>query len=522
MRGVSSLILIAVLLTSTAIAPPGGNGPPPDPGLPRACEVAASNQPCLHANVIPDTTIGPGSSRTYEDGDWTVEGTIHVQTGGSLHVLDATFTFLAESGGIVADEGATVEIIRSTLEEDDEGSPFELDLASGSAFTLNDSTLRGGEGVKLATDNANVSGNLLTEIPLALFMDDVVEVTIHHNHFLDNEVAVNQTGGITTLDSNRFEGGEFCVRDWLADPTIENNVFRGCHVGIYHQRSNSVFRANDMMDDAHEPGVGIIVEETNSPIIEGNTISNYGTGIIVRNATAYIRNNTISDNVGDGVRIEANTQPLDIQGNDIFGNGGDGIELAGASQVQIFANTIHDNDGHGVLVGSSTSIVVNDTEARSNGADGFRFTDANVTATDLVGRLNANGLVVTGSGQLELSDANMSENAGNGFHFAGDVTATLARPVAIANGGHGLLNNASEDTSAYQGWWEANGGAGIRNNVDFEVFAECGYWGSASGPTTEENPNGTGDEVEGLVDWSPYRTSPALTSCTTEILYVVD
>lgn len=75
MRGVYACVLMLILVTSTAVAPPGGNGGgsgsngngngPGTPGLPHACEVSSSSQPCALANIIPDTTIGPGESQTY-------------------------------------------------------------------------------------------------------------------------------------------------------------------------------------------------------------------------------------------------------------------------------------------------------------------------------------------------------------------------------------------------------------------------------------------------------------------------
>lgn len=215
---------------------------------------AQSPQPCAHLRVIPTTTVAPGETRRYANGTWAVTGTVTVQPGGALVVENATLRFTEDSMGVFVSGGGALRVIQSTLEPLGETeTAYALDLAALSSFTLNDSTVRAGEGVRLATNDANVSGNLLTQIPLALHLLDVVEVNIHHNRFVDNTVAVNQTGGVTTLDSNRFEGGEFCVRDWLADPTITNNVFRGCHVGIWHERSNSVFRANDMDDQRTSP-----------------------------------------------------------------------------------------------------------------------------------------------------------------------------------------------------------------------------------------------------------------------------
>lgn len=523
MRGIVTTITLVVVLTllvPTGVAPPSSA----ERGLTQACEEAASPRPCEHLRIIPTTTVAPGETRRYENGTWSVTGTVTVQPGGSVFVGNATLRFTEESGGIVVAGGGELRIVESTLEPKDEAATaYVLDLAPLSSFTLNDSTLRGGHGVKLATSDANVSGNLLTEIPLALLMDDVVEVTIHHNHFLDNNVSVNQTGGVTTLDSNRFEGGEFCVRDWLADPTIINNVFRGCHVGIWHERSNSVFRMNDMDDQAHEPGVGIAVVDTNSPVIESNLITNYGTGILIHNATAYIRNNTISANVLDGIRVEANTQPMDIQGNTISANGRDGIRLIGAHDVELANNTMSGNGGSGVRVEGGHALRFSDDSALGNAAHGFLFASTLVNASRIAAAGNAlHGVYVTGSAAHSIEDANASANGYDGFRVATDdgATVTLLRPIAIANAMDGV--RGMNGTSANLGWFEANGGAGVANTGSATLQAVCAYWGSASGPTHVDNPNGTGDEVEGDVDYTPFRTAPAAGCSTAPVLIAED
>lgn len=535
MKGALSIVVTTILLLAvpTGVAPPSANGQEnssgnssndgSNSGLERACDVSRSPQPCAHIGFVTDFQVNTGENDSY-NGTWTVDETIVVETGGTLVLEDATFRFTAESGGILVQPGGVVRIFRSTLEpREGDASAYTLDLAQGSSFTLNDSTIRAGQGVKLKTNDADVSGNLLTEIPLALHMIDVVEVNIHHNHFLNNTVSVNQTGGITTLDSNFFEGGDTCVRDWLADPTITNNIFRRCHTGIWHERSNSVFSLNDMEDDAHEPGVGIAVVDTNSPIIEDNVIRNYGTGILVRNATAYIRNNSITNNVGDGVRIQDNSQVMDIAGNVIASNGGDGIHLLRAQGVTLSGNTIQANLGSGVRVEDSLRVELVGDSVSDSGEHGLALSSSNVDATDVSATGNTlSGFFFGGTGSYEMLRANASANGQDGFHVAAPTTTVdLAEPTAIANGANGLTGRTG--TTANFGWWEANGGAGVENaDADHMLPAECSYWGDSSGPTHVDNPGGTGDEVIGNVDYSPFRPSPATTSCAPPVLIAGD
>ena len=42
--------------------------------------------------------------------------------------------------------------------------------------------------------------------------------------------------GIEPIDPPSWQMVQANLRDWLSDPTIVDNTFRGCHVGIYHHR----------------------------------------------------------------------------------------------------------------------------------------------------------------------------------------------------------------------------------------------------------------------------------------------
>lgn len=511
MRGALVCTIVVFMLSPTAVAPPPQQAQ--QGGLANACQHASSNQPCVLAGVIPTTTIGSGQTVVYHDGEWTVDGDITVESGGSLTLEEATFRFTANSDGILVRSGGVLTIVASMLEpKGTDESPYVVDAEAGSTFTLNTTRVLRGNGVKVATSTLDFSGNSLEEIGLALFLNGVTG-TIHHNQFLNNTVAVNQTGGVPTLDHNKFVGGEVCVRDWFTDPTITNNVFRGCHVGILHQNSDSVFRSNDMEDDAEPPGVGMLIENTNSPIIEGNRIAEYGTGIIVRNATAYIRNNEIVDNVGAGVRVESNTQPMDIQNNTIARNGGSGIRLDGANSILLHNNSLQDNGAHGLHATLVRNITLTENRAKENALDGFRFEESFAEGEALAAANNGgSGVVLTGEGVYDLADVNASGNMGHGFHVEVDGSVTLMRAVGIANQGDGL-HHVDGSTSANDAWWEDNAGEGVENLADAQVVTECSYWGEPSGPTHPDNPGGTGDEVEGNVDYVPFRTSPSLTSC---------
>lgn len=426
MRGAlaCAIAIACLMITPTGVAPPP---PSASNGLGNACDSANSNKPCEHLGIIPETNVAAGETRVYANDEYQATGTIHVN--GTVVVLNATIAFGDESDGFVVYDGGALSITNGTLEESLEGSAFGIDARAGSAFTLVGSRIWGGDGIKLATNTAEIHHDQIGFIPVAL-RNFNVSVNVHDVHFLNNDVAVNNTGGFPVLHNNSFEGGQTCVRDWYSDPTIVYNTFRGCHTGIYHHRSESVISFNDMDDDASPPGGGIVVEDTMSPTIEGNIIGEYGTGILIRNARAYIRDNILHNNVYDGIRVENNSAPMDITDNSVYGNGRHGIFLTGASDIDVSGNTVYNNSASGIVVHANTGPVQVDNNAIwESGDDGIHLAAASSVpvfsnAIDLSG---GDGIEVVG-GSGHLLDWNLISDSGfRGISVTSATSMTLQR-----------------------------------------------------------------------------------------------
>lgn len=455
---IRSLAIAAMLALAIVPLAAGANGPPPEPGLPNACERSGNENPCRR--IIDNTVIPPGKEKIYT-GNYTAIGTVTVQGGGIATVIDANISFENTSQGFIAQTGAILRFIRSDLEEAN-GSSYGIDAQPGSDFTFNDSTLVGGDGVKVATSTVNMSGSTLSGTATALRLTDVT-ATIHHNAFLGNTVAVNQTGGVPTLSRNTFSGGEVCVQDWRTDPNILDNVFTGCHVGIYHAESHSVIRGNSMDDEAAPPGVGMWIINGNSPVIEDNVIRDYGTGIRITNARAFVRNNTVETSVGHGILVESNSGPMDVQGNLVRYNGGDGIHLANAADVPVFNNVVTDNGGAGIVVADSAFAFASGNVVARHPGVGIALTrSSDASIRDNAVTDNAIGIVVDAESPRALLDANsVSENAGAGIVIRADDVQVIGGSTT-ANGGHGIDIDHALDVSVAGLVANGNGGDGVR------------------------------------------------------------
>lgn len=432
-----------VALPLAASAPASGNE-----GLLNACLRSSATRPCEHAGVIPDTFVGANESRSYSEGNYRNEGTVTVGPGGEVEVKNATITHGSSSGGFVVLAGGTLVIQDSTLTTDTK-SCFQVIAEAGSTLDMRWSTVAGGCGVEVETTQAIVDENLLREIPLALRLTGT-NITVAGNEFLNNTISINQTDGEPTLTQNTFDGGEVCVQNWLTHPTIVNNVFRGCHVGIHHHRSHSVLSFNDMEDRSVPPGGGIVVQDTNSPVIEGNLIRNYGTGIIVINARAWIRNNTIADNVLDGIRVVNNSGPMDITNNTITGNGDDGIDLQGVLDVIVQANRISDNGGAGIVTTGGSRLILEDNDVRDNVGHGIQSATYAVVVRDNVAEYNGlTGIRIEAGADGAAIQQNVAEGNGqNGFYVAA-FGVGLANNVATGNAHSGFVVEGANNVSFF-------------------------------------------------------------------------
>lgn len=444
------LRLVALVTALLMISTPAAFAGPPVPGekgLANACGRATSNQPCELLGVIPDTTVPAGESRSYSNGSFFAQGTVVV--AGSATVDNATITFGADSGGFLVLSGGSLTVTRGTLREDTAGSCFRVLAEPGSTLRMTLSSVTGGCGVEVQTTTATVEENTLSEIAVALRLTNT-NITARYNVFQNNTVAVNQTGGEPALLNNAFHGGEVCVQNWLTHPVVSFNTFRGCHVGIHHHRSHSALSNNDMEDQYVPPGGGIIVENTMSPLIENNTIRHYGTGIIVINARAWINNNTISDNVGDGVYVESNTGDMYITNNTISGNGGDGIELQNVLDILVAANNVSGNGGDGIHAGNGSRLRIEDNQVSANGGDGIESSTLGVVVEDNAVATNAlAGIRLdVGASGAAVQRNHVSASGQDGFVVRGD-NVSFADNVAAGNGASGFRMEAAIDASFF-------------------------------------------------------------------------
>jgi len=225
----------------------------------------------------------------------------------------------------------------------------------------------------------------------------------------------------------------------------------------------------------------------NGPAANGcfSTTSDYfqGVGIAVeKGATAVIEDSDISDYQTEGIHVIGVGSSATIRGNTIVGPGvqnvrsADGVRVEGGATATITENTIRNNkfngpSGHAAAVdlpSTSGAVTVTKNTFKDNCIGVGIRTTASVTL-----RLNS----FEGNGPVADCPPNPFPRGG-----------VTVQAVGIQN----ILCNS------FQG-----NGKGLDNKTGSTVTAEWNWWGAANGPA----PSGSGDLVEGFVDFDPWLTS---------------
>ena len=137
----------------------------------------------------------------------------------------------------------------------------------------------------------------------------------------------------------------------VANNSIIGNFFHG--VSLLGSRYNNISE-NCITNN----GAGVYLDGSCYNTIDGNNITNNGDGVYFTDWVGFcspntVSHNSITSNSGNGIKVTHTmtgcmSSSNIILGNNISGNGGDGILFQGSSYNGILENDITNNDGYGV------------------------------------------------------------------------------------------------------------------------------------------------------------------------------
>ena len=193
---------------------------------------------------------------------------------------------------------------------------------------------------------------------------------------IDDALIENSTSGIRSHDQSDLQLSNSIIRNmtdngiYFTDAynrgDILNNHFENCNYGVYlYYRSHPLIHENTFVQN--NSGVQIYYE-CDSEISDNVFIAN-NNGIRFDNSGYYCQN-LISGNIfayqsNDGIHKNGynstyNSDPV-IVNNSIFGNAGDGIQIAAFGTDVIKNNIISDNGGWGLNLNQPAEVIENNT-----------------------------------------------------------------------------------------------------------------------------------------------------------------
>jgi hypothetical protein len=212
---------------------------------------------------------------------------------------------------------------------------------------------------------------------------------------------------------------------------------------------------------------GVVISITNSAdvTLDGFTITggdgstnNGGGGIFIREATAIIRDNAISDNVGSqdattgglggGILVISSTNPVQIYDNTIQANVAHSVTLAAPMPIPVSV-------GGGIVIGDASSAIITGNQVLSNVA-----LRSNIPPQDTWG--GGGGIAWWGE-QITIDDNTIQGNLGNEAGGDGDGggiflwEGTLGKVATVTN------NSIAQNTAAVSGTYASGGGIYARN-----------------------------------------------------------
>ena len=275
--------------------------------------------------------------------------------------------------GILLAAGADLLVQDNTIDDADGNGVF---ADAGTADVVVDDnviTNSGAWGVNaVGVDDLDVTNNDLNSNFGGVIVDDSSAVDITNNDILNNTVeGVSVTDSdVVTVGSNLITGGSTIDISGSSDVVVEFNTLTGTG-GINLTAITGVTEVND--NEVTDGSGGISLED----VSDG----------------AAVTDNLVEENTDDGLVATTITGDVDVAGNDILTNAGDGVTIENVSDgdTTVEMNTVEENnanlqDNHGISVSEVADLFIEENEVTNNDDDGILVSDAmmvEVTANDV-------------------------------------------------------------------------------------------------------------------------------------------
>ncbi|MFC3959465.1 right-handed parallel beta-helix repeat-containing protein [Halovivax cerinus] len=417
---------------------------------------------------------------TIRDND--VSGGEHGIYGAGGGVTVRTNDVTGTGGHGIFVEGANTSI-RSNAVTNAAGTGIVQDYWNGRNHEIVGNTVEnsGNAGIRTQTGGVAVTDNVLLDNA-----DAGVHFKGEGNHVARNNTARRNEFGIRLYDYHSGLGEDHPISDSLvANNTVTDNTDTGIAVGTTSE--NNTIRNNDATGN----GDGILLEDVgHHRVVDNNVSGNTDDGIYFHDyhspyefTPTVFRNNTATDNAGDGIELsnakadytDQPSGPFVVRENLVRDNTGQGIVVGNSLNVTVADNgRVSGNGETGIEVTNSANVSVTNHTVTDNGVvasygvAGFFAGGSDVTVSNLTADSNADiGIWLQSVDGVSLdSSVSASDNGGDGLFLENARNVTVDGVPADRNGGHGVEIVDTQSTTVRDLSASDNGLAGLSVSVD--------------------------------------------------------
>ena len=527
---------------------------------------------CIDANDQPVTIQGGqyvdndlDGIKITNAGDVTIATNVQANMNGrhGININDAGAVLVEiniqanNNGMLTVGDGIHVELLSGSITIRN-GIQARTNSGSGICIDANDQpvTIQGGEYELNEIDGIKITNagevNINTNVQVNTNGRHGMNITDSNSVVIQNNIQVSGNGTMTPGDgvhidtitgttqfisgSDTFTVGVVITNN--VDPTL--NSLNGLNI-LNVPADTLIFNS---IDSAGNSANGLAIQDTGSLLIKtssfnnnghhGINLSDAGTVLIEENIQANANGTiTVGDgihvellsesitirngiqartNSGSGICIDANDQPVTIQGGEYELNEIDGIKITNAGEVNINTNVqVNTNGRHGMNITDSNSVVIqNNIQVSGNGTmtpgDGVHidtitgttqfisgsdtFTVGVVITNNVDPTLNslnglnilnvpadtlifnsidsagnsANGLAIQDTGNFLINTSTFNNNLEDGIHLVRPLSALLTEVLSIGNTDDGL--EVQGDSSITTGGSTVTLGGSLDDNVN--------------------------------------------------------
>ncbi len=291
-----------------------------------------------------------------------------------------------------------------------------------------------------------------------------------------------------TLHNNEFNNNNEDAQIWGDDVFIENNTSLDSNNGFYVKGDDAIIVNNRLIGPGENAHYGLQCDGERA-VIANNNVSSFSYGInlgenyVIGNSSVY--GNTIDDARRYGIHFygQGGCYNVTLRNNRISGSGedlgrfkhnpqGGGIYVSSGKDIMIKNNTITENKGEGVTVHYySARVTIQDNEISDNENNGIRLwpqrksLDGVKVLRNNITDNERSGIFIWGKDDpndgyshvdnIQIANNNLSNNGYTGVEDTAGIWIELSHNITIENnlihhdGDHGVYILGSEDYPCY-------------------------------------------------------------------------